>query len=339
MEEKKSKRKYLSEFAVNLYSARWLMTSASQLMSGGFTTKEQQEIIDNSHIYVICQRPNLSISKDSFKYEDGKISGHINYKVDGELREIPFCHEFPLLDGAVEVKLSKYPHRELSTYDQKGQELRYLPATALGMVLGIHLIRPELRNLEVLYIGQAFGNGTRSTFDRLKSHSTLQKILAQAQYESPDSEVSVLTFEYVPYRIFSQFDGRAKDVIADYRDFERFRSIIDNPLTEHQQICLIEAGLIRYFQPLYNEVYKKNFPSKNHKILQSCYDLDFSGLIVEINTEELRFSLYSETVAPNEHHICQVDILDPEERWGFFYYTLGDGSTSKMPNVIEGKKT
>jgi hypothetical protein len=197
--------------------------------------------------------------------------------------------------------------------------------------------RPELSNLEVLYIGQAYGDGARNAFDRLKSHSTMQKILAHAQYILPDSEVSVLTFEYVPYKVFSQFDGRARNVISDYRDLERFRSIIDNPLTEHQQICLIEAGLIRYFQPQYNEIYKENFPQQNHKILQSCYDLDFSGLIIEIDTGELRFSLHSKTVSPRDHHICQFDLLDPNERWGFFNLSTVDGGTLRMPNVIERK--
>lgn len=335
---KKSKRKYLSEFAVNLYSARWLMTSASQLMAGGTMNKEQQEVVNNSHIYVICQRPMISFLNDSFKYENGKIIGHVNYKVDGELRKIPFSQEFPLTNGAVELKLSKYPHREISTYDSKGKEVRYLPAIALSMELGMHLTKQELGNLEVLYIGQAFGDGTRNAFDRLKSHSTLQKVLAEAHYNLPDSEINVLVFEYIPYRILSQFDGRAKNVINDYRDIERFRSIVDNPLTEHQQICLIEAALIRYFEPHYNEIYKQNFPSKNHKILKSCYNLDFSGLVVEINTEDLRFSLYSKTVSPKEHHICQVDLFNPDEHWGFFNYTVDNENTLKMPNVIEGKQ-
>lgn len=235
--------------------------------------------------------------------------------------------------------MSQYPHREFVTFDSKGNEVRHLPASIVCMSTRWHLQNSELRDLEVLYVGQAYGDGTRSAFERLKSHSTLQKILAQAQYESPDSEIQIITFEYAQYRVFSQMDGRAKGVIKDYRDIDRFRNIMKTPLSEYQQICLTEAGLIRYFQPKYNVIYKDNFPSDKHKILASCYNLDFSGLVVEINTEELRFCLFSDKVSPKEHHICKVDILDPEKRWGFFHYSNSDGSVFKMPDVIQRKNS
>ncbi|HCM0712920.1 TPA: hypothetical protein N2743_004416 [Vibrio parahaemolyticus] len=331
------KKLYLSEFAVNLCTSRWLMTPVSQLMSGGSMGAEEQEVANNSHIYLICKRPIISFSKETFKYDKGEVSGHINYRIQGELTEIPFSFPFSLLDGATYLELSKYPFREFSTYDDDGEEVRYMPASAISMGLGFHIKNEDLRNLEVLYVGQAFGDGSRSAFDRLKSHSTLQKILAEAQYEDPDSEVFVLTFEYMPYRVLSLMDPRSHDVISDHRDIDRFRSIMDNPLTEHQQICLAEAGLIRYFQPKFNAIYKDSFPSANHKILESCYDLDFSALVVEINTDELGFSLFTETVSPREHHICKVDILDPEQRWGFFHHSRGDGTTFQMPGVISRK--
>lgn len=332
MEE--SKKKYLSEFAVNLCSARWLLTSASQFMTGGTMGEQEQDVANNCHIYLIGKTPVVSYCKESFRYENGILSGKIIYRIEGASREKDFSFEFPLSDGATEVKLSSYPHREVITLDQSGNEIRYLPASVISMGSGWHLENTELSDIEVLYVGQAFGDGTRTAFDRLKSHSTLQKILAQAQYESPEYEIQILTFEYAPYRIISQMGGRAENVISDYRDIDRYRSIINNHLSEREQICLIEAGLIRYFQPRYNEIFKDSFPNDKHKILESCYDLDFSGLIVEINTDELSFRLFSPTVKPSYHHICKVDLLDPEKRWGFFHYGRGDGSFFKMPDVI-----
>ena len=333
----KSKKKYLSEFAVNLCSARWLLTSASQFMTGGIIGRQEQEVANSCHIYLIGKTPVIYFCKDSLRYENSILSGRIFYRIEGVSREKEFSFPFPLLDGATQVKISKYPHREVLTLDENGNEVRYLPASAVCMGTGWHLVNTELSDIEVLYVGQAFGDGTRNAFDRLKNHSTLQKILAQAQYESPDYEVQILTFEYAPYRVISQMDGRAGNVISDYRDMERFRSIINNHLTDREQICLVEAGLIRYFQPRYNEIYKDNFPNDKHKILEGCYNLDFSGLIVEINTDELRFRLFSPTVKPKRHHICQIDLLDPEKRWGFFHCGRGDGSFFKIPDVIVRK--
>lgn len=312
------------------------MLPASQINSGNSMNKEELEVSEKCHIYLICQRPAISYDNTSFKYENNTIKGELIYSIQGEKRRIPFEQNFPLFDGAIELRLSDYPYREIQTIDKNGDIVRILPATHLSIMQGMHVKNLELRKLEVLYIGQSYAGGKRSAFDRLKSHSTLQKILAEAQYSAPENEIFLLAFEYAPYRIISQMDGRANAAIKDDRDSDRFFSILDNHLSEHQQICLTEAALIRYFTPKYNEIYKESFPSQKHTILAKCYELDFSGLIVEINTDELYFSLYSKSVNHNTHHICTVDLFGHEDRHGFFHYAIGDGSVQKMPGVIVG---
>ena len=172
------------------------------------------------------------------------------------------------------------------------------------------------------------------TIDRLRSHATLQKILAEASYNSPDSEIFVLTVEYAPYRLIASFDGRAKDAIKDDRDNARFVSIMDNPLKLSEQISLAEAALIRYFQPDYNKIYKKKFPSRELKVLKKCYEYDFSALIVEINTDELHFSLFSDVASPKMHHIANIDLVDHESRASFFHYANDDGQHVRFSDVI-----
>lgn len=331
---KDSKRKYVSEFAISLFSARWMMLPAHQLSNDGEFKPHELEVAKASHIYLICKTPAISFSKESFKYKDGKLAGSIKYSIEGEIKEKAFSFDFPLLDGAVAVQLSPYPFREVHTIDSQGKIVRKLPANLVSMGLGWHVENKELSDLEVLYVGQAYGDGTRTAFNRLKSHSTLQNILSQIHYDSPEYEIQLLTFEYAPYNIISQMDGKDKNAISDYRDLDRFRSIMDNPLTEHQQICLAEAGLIRYFQPKYNVIYKDNFPDGKYKILESCYDLDFSGLVVEIDTEDLYLSLWSPSIPAKDHHIAQIDLLDPSIRWGFFHFLNDDGTASSMPDVI-----
>ena len=330
----KIKRKYLSEFGVNLCSARWLLIPSNQVNSDGEIPKNAADISDNCHIYLICERPAISFDPNDFRYEDGKIKGSIAYKIDGVEHREQINFAFPLLDNAVELRLTKYPHREIQTFDANGNCIRYLPASALSLTQTHRDNGHVFGKLKVQYVGQSFAGGNRSAIERLRSHSTLQKILAEASYESPDSEIFVLTVEYTPYRLIASFDGRVKDAINDNRDSARLISIVDNPLKLGEQISLAEAALIRYFQPKYNTIYKKKFPSKELKILRKCYEYDFSALFVEIDTEELDLQLFSETIPPNVHHVVNIDLVDHESRASFFHLLNDSGQHVRFMDAI-----
>lgn len=316
------KRKHLSDFAVNIYSKSWVMFTADQVTKKGSMDDECKKISTQCHIYVICTRPKLQFDPVSFNFdaENSIISGKLIYRQEGIEIFIPFETVFDLVDGATNVALSKYPYRELVTMNDAGEIIRYLPAYALSLTLGQHRQIPALQNLKVAYVGQAFGKGKRTALERLRSHSTLQKILAETHYHSPDDDVFILTFEYCPYRIISKFDGRNSDEAKTVNDAKRFKNIINNPLSTFQQICLTEAALIRFFKPEFNTIYKESFPEKDMKILRECNDLDFSSLIVEINTDELEFSLYSDDVGPRMHHMANFDLVEYVQRIGFFHY-------------------
>lgn len=330
----KMKRKYISEFALNFCSSNWLLIPSSQITSDAKMRKEDAEISKNCHIYLVCERPTVSFDKNDFSYAHGEISGSLIYKIEGVEHKSSFCKEFPLLDGAVELKLSKYPHREIQTFNAQGECVRFLPASALSLTHEPNVAEHIFRQLKVLYVGQAFGNGTRAAIDRLRNHATLQKILADAHYKSPDSEIMVLTVEYEEYRLITSMDGRAKETINDQRDNDRFISILKNPLKLSQQVSLIEAALIRYFQPQYNKIYRAKFPSPRLKVLAQCYKYDFSALMVEINTNELHFSLFSDVVQPRMHHISNIDLVDHENRASFFHYVDDSGEHIRITQAI-----
>lgn len=331
---KKPQRKFLSEFAVNLFTSRWLLIPSNQITSDGVMPSDAADVSKNCHIYLICERPALSFEKSSFAYDGEKLTGNLIHRIEGVEHKTPFEQEFPLLDDAVELRLSNYPHREVQTFNSQGECVRYLPASAISFKQHPQNLDHLFRKLKVLYVGQAFGGGNRTAIDRLRSHSTLQKILAETYYDSPDSEIMVLTIEYEPYRVITSMDGRAREAIKDERDGKRFISIIDNPLKQGQQISLAEAALIRYFQPKYNKIYKKKFPSRELKVLAKCYEYDFSALVVEINTDELHLALHSDTVRPAMHHIANIDLVDHEQRAGFFQMAIGDGVNVSYAHAI-----
>jgi hypothetical protein len=79
------KRKYLSEFAVSLFSSNWAMIPSNQIASGGEIDSEGADLLAKCHIYVICKRPALSFSTQDFSYRDGVISGHLVFRKQGSV--------------------------------------------------------------------------------------------------------------------------------------------------------------------------------------------------------------------------------------------------------------
>ena len=329
-------RKYLSEFAVSLCTSQWLAAPSDQLASGGVMRSPEKEISEMCHIYLICKKPAFTYDPDTFTYDKGRVKGDLIYRVMGVPKRIPFNIPFTLYDGAKDVRLAPYPHREFETFDADGNPVRYYPAYMMCRTLeasGMDL-PDELKDYEVLYVGQAYADGRRNAFDRLKNHSTMQKILAETHYNMPDDQIWVLTFVYEPYVTMMMFDGRSESAIRGEEDDARFVSTVENPLTKHEQICLAEAGLIRYFQPTYNKIYRDSFPSSELEILRACYERDFSALSVEIDTSELGWRIYSKSAKPSSHHIAKFDLFEQNERLSFFAMT----AESRNADVI-GPKT
>lgn len=144
----------------------------------------------------------------------------------------------------------------------------------------------------------------------------------------------ILTLVYNDYILFSSFNGIDKTCISGREDDARLKSIIENPLSKKEIVCLAEAGLIRYFNPRYNITYKGSFPASDQKILSGCFDLDFSGLSVEIELNDSHFRLYSEDASVKYHHIAMFNLVDEQQRLGFFTLSNGDSDPITMTGVI-----
>jgi hypothetical protein len=174
-------------------------------------------------------------------------------------------------------------------------------------------------DLEVLYIGQAYGSdGSRTAVDRLQNHSTLQGIYAEAIRNSPDQEVWMVLCSFEPY-LLASFDGRSKNYATTlHQDDAHIHQVISTAITEQQEINFTEAALIKYFQPEYNKVYKDSFPNPAHSTYSECYDVDLNMVSVEVQTEELRLKLWSEAAKPAWVHFCTFPLHSKQERQFMF---------------------
>jgi hypothetical protein len=327
------KRKFITEYALGYLNSYSSIVTAHQLLLGGRVDPEDQENLQKCHIYIIAARPIPYFNPDTLKLNNNKLSGEIRYKIDGKENAIPFEGYPWILDNKDSTIECKYPFKEIISINPDGQEGTYVPASALTLMY-LREARKEVSDLnryEVLYVGQSIGQGNRSALERLKSHSTLQKILALTNYDYPDREIMIFMYQFDNDQIFTSMDGRAKDANDSDENEERLMNAIHHPPTKQQKIGLIEAGLIRYFQPRYNEIFKIRFPSTKHKTLKSCRDLDVSSLVIEINCEDLNYFLYSPTVSPSIHHIAKIDLVASEKRLSFFNAT----GFSEMPDIIK----
>ncbi|MFJ2548817.1 hypothetical protein ACIOVF_20410 [Pseudomonas sp. NPDC087612] len=172
---------------------------------------------------------------------------------------------------------------------------------------------------EVKYIGQAYGKeGSRNAIDRLLKHETLQKIALKGV--PAGYKLTLLLLAIQPSnQLITMLNPYAKN--GDSGD-ARIKQGIDKAYntTEAEKISLYEAALIRYFYPEFNKEFKDSFPSTNLKILQDCYDKDFSAVVAEICIDELPFALFSESVQPKFYHVARHNLHKAEDRKMFFGY-------------------
>lgn len=174
-----------------------------------------------------------------------------------------------------------------------------------------------LINFDVKYIGQAYGqDGSRNALDRLLKHETLQRI---SLLGVPSGyRLTLLLLAIKPNnQLFTVFNPRAKN---KDEDGSRIRAGLDKLFntSEAERTSLYEASLIRYFYPEFNKEFKNSFPSTNLKVLQDCYEKDFSAVVAEICIDELPFRLRSEVVEPKHWHIAKHDLHEASDRRMFF---------------------
>lgn len=261
------------------------------------------EYIDLFHIYIIVRAPRIRLVPGSFSNFDDKpkVRVKIGHDFSEEFRDI----YFPNAWGIRDIRVADGGGRSFLMESESGP--------AGGDVPMLCMMEPsfsEARIHEVVYVGQAYGSdGARNVIDRLTKHETLQKIVAENSVEAPETDIFVYAFQYQENDlIFITFNGVDKDLIGDDRDTSRLTSAMDNPIGDKEMTQIVEAGLIRYFQPIYNRKFVELFPNRQYGFLSDIHHFDYEGFIVEIDTEDLHTRLRSAVVNDGSHHIATYQI-------------------------------
>lgn len=308
-------KKRFTDLSLGFYSNGSLILHPANIEKINSQPDEIRELADNCHIYLIVSRPRASYLPGSIVLENGVLTGILRCTVLGIEHQVAFTTE---IGEGFEVKDLQYPFVSLRfEYFDNPDEWFSIPAHLMSV--GAKLSDKTLSDLEVEYVGMSYAGGKRSAKDRLLSHSTLQAVMADMSRDQPDREVMVVLEKYEPPQVFVLMNGRDKSLNPDEdRDIVTDLNRAQNEISKDLQICLVEAGLIKYFQPKYNDIYKKRFPHPSHEILKEVYSIDFGAVTVELNSEDLNVRLGSKTRKAGFHHIANFDLHDPAVRTSFF---------------------
>lgn len=273
---------------------------------------------EKCHLYMICSRPRITINPRKLDINKEKISG--SFTIDkGEIKdEIPFNVPNPTALNIRDYKLD-FPYTDIDFLNEKGEVVSGGKSALLFPKLQTEY--NSCLDLEVLYIGQAFGEGgDRIATDRLSSHSTLQKIYVDTIKTFPNKEVWIILWKFEPY-VISMMGGGFHNALLNLEDsLEHMNHVLENSITLDQQITFTEAALIRYFEPVYNKEYKTSFPNMSHSSYNQCYHLDINSVAFELDTEELFTRLYSSSKTPSTWHNQHYPLYSTKVRKDMFMH-------------------
>jgi hypothetical protein len=299
-------RKNVTEFALAMVNKNSLLLNQGQL-----DEVEKRKLAP--HIYMVLLRSKSTIDIESFSVTKTHMSGVITVFIKGSEKKVPFNirHQYGTDDIRIEAS---YPYTDFELIDNDNEEV-VLSANVGLLLTQIDSGKNEIP-LKVVYVGQSYGKcGERLANDRLVSHGTLQKVYFDVMSCEPNMEVMLYVSEFSCELVTTKFNNE-NEIIGTQCDFEDY---IDNALV----VNLVEATLIRYFQPVYNEKFKNKFPSKDHSSYKEAYEMDFNMLRVEVGSPIERFcTLYSDSQMESRHHKCEYHFHGLDERKCMFDFSI-----------------
>jgi hypothetical protein len=309
-----------SEFAINM-----MLDKVAILQQGDLELMRSYDYFNEKspcHIYFICKRPRVVIDKARTFATDEYVDLYFKIQKEDTFEELHI--QIENVFGTTDVVIdATYPNSRFELL-ANGEVVFEASAAVFLQQFYQHLEERHFLDLDVLYIGQSFGvEGARTAPDRLKSHSTLQNIYAEAISINPDCEIWLVLASFLQINLM-MFDGRTEFTDEERRaDKVRFQNVYNKlnweGINEQQKINFTEAALIRYFEPPYNKVYKDSFPNPAHVTYTECYDLDVNAVCIELQTfEKANFCLYSEKARAAPWHMQNFPLHSPQDRKSMF---------------------
>lgn len=306
--------KYPSEFFLEFRSIdRFLYRVSDLYRLDEFASKDLLDRLDNCHIYLLGKRPRITLVPGSIKVSD-VVQFCVEYKLDALThRSVVAFPRSMFTPDEVSFEASPYPHRELVTRSSNGEVMGYTLLANLVHIMPS--VNQEAKDLEIVYVGKGL---RRSAQDRLENHGTLQRILAEIHSNCPDYEIFALVYSFKYLKNALALPGSSSEISGEAAEQQRLKALNYQP-TLDEQVSLIEASVISYFQTAEYNSHYLDFPNSSHRILRSVYESDFAAIAVQLdNTNIGGLRIYSRSVPPASTHYILVDFRSLEGKDSFF---------------------
>lgn len=308
-------RLFSMEGAVHLYSSPPCALSPADLYD---RRADLAQALSDCHLYCITRRPRMHLDPRSLVLHGRRLTGHWwTTSPQGPVAHVFECELGPALIGGpappISVSVTGPGTHLLVTTAAHRQRI----ANHVLVAASSHTLPEACTDLEVLYVGQGIGQKhARSAVDRLRAHTTFQRILADFSSHHPDQELLLLLYRFEHQRMLISTGGvlAATPAASAAEDAAHLDRLINMQLGLRETITLAEAGLINHFKPAYNVLLKSSNFSARRKlsILQRLLDSGVAGLIVELTSHNLG----SRVVTPHASPLDLATLLPDQVRDG-----------------------
>jgi hypothetical protein len=310
------------KIGLNFYSDRVLLFNPADL-----EIEEVKAEIENHkyHIYIICKRKKIHFESTLEKDEIGYSTFfYLNEKFD----KVFLKYKHPISE--LKINDFKDGYYNIDTNLEKNVWVKdYLMINNLAFlvddVTGDSVAGPLPSDLEVMYIGQAFGRTESRKIDyRIANHEKIQKIALEILNVGSNEEVLIIGVKVSTSDLGTSFvkldSNTSKPTLQSLLDL---RDKASKRISEGQEITVFEASLIKFFQPKLNTEYKITFPSPDFKSYDEIFETDFDYSAVTIDTNPVGARIFSSHVGQRKYvHYQHFPLRTKSDKKHLFEYLI-----------------
>lgn len=249
-----------------------------------------------AQLYCIVSRNRISINDQFISFDDKQIwlEFHIHNGSQTIVEKVYYNHDYKdLKELTIE---SEFPFNNFLVKDEFGSTLIGGKASYF---LEHELIFPQVKhkeflNYEVLYFGQSVLEGKPApALDRILKHETMQEIVEDYLAKHYYKEIFTVLFSYKKTNMIDIPENVSDEERKSFS--EKFVPYWYNPTNtqiEHT-VNVVEASLINFFKPKYNDKFIKNPPSKYHTSFNALHEMNLKKVSFTFTLEGFNPCLYT----------------------------------------------